>query len=79
MSKSTGIPVGSKATEAGNTKLLKAKYAMLRKDTGGFPSGSLLKNLLANAGDMGTLIPPWYHGYQDPTCHGAIKSVCRNY
>ena len=72
MSKSTGI-------EAGNTKLLKAKYAMLRKDTGGFPSGSLLKNLLANAGDMGTLIPPWYHGYQDPTCHGAIKSVCRNY
>ena len=52
MSKSTGIPVGNKATEAGNTKLLKAKYAMLRKDTGGFPSGSVVKNLLANAGDM---------------------------
>jgi len=56
MSKSTGIPVGNKATEAGNTKLLKAKYAMLRKDTGGFPSDSVVKNLLANAGDMGTLI-----------------------
>ena len=55
MSKSTGIPVGSKATEAGNTKLLKAKYAMLRKDTGGFPSGSVVKNLLANAGDMGSI------------------------
>ena len=73
MSKSTGIPVGSKATEAGNTKLLKAKYAMLRKDTGGFPSGSVVKNLLANAGDMGTLIQ------EDPICHGAIQSVCCNY
>lgn len=34
MSKSVGIPVEGKATEAGNTKLLRVKYAMLRKDTG---------------------------------------------
>lgn len=31
MSKSVGISVEGKATEAGNTKLLRVKYAMLRK------------------------------------------------
>lgn len=32
--KECNIPVEGKATEAGNTKLLRVKYTMLRKDTG---------------------------------------------
>lgn len=37
MRKSIGMPLGGKATETGNTKQLRAKYAMLRKDTEFYP------------------------------------------
>ena len=40
----------------------------------GFPGGSVVRSLPANAGDMGsTLIQ------EDPTCCGAAKSVCHSY
>ena len=39
-----------------------------------FPGGTVVKNLPASAGDMGS-IPV----REDPTCHGATKPVRRNY
>ena len=40
----------------------------------GFPGGSVVKNPPANAGDMvRSLI------WEDPTCLGATKPVCRDY
>lgn len=34
MSKTIGIAIGGKATKARSNKLLRAKYTVLRKDTG---------------------------------------------
>ena len=39
-----------------------------------FPGGPVVKNLPADAGDMGSIPGP-----EDPTCHGAIKPVRHNY
>ena len=41
---------------------------------GGFPGGAVVKNPLANAGDMGSS-----PGLEDPTCPGATKPVRHNY
>ena len=38
----------------------------------GFPGGSVVKNLPANAGDMGYIL-------EDPTCHGATQPWCHKY
>ena len=38
-----------------------------------FPVGTVVKNLPANAGDTGSIPGP-----EDPTCHGAAKSVCHD-
>ena len=40
----------------------------------GFPGGTVVENLPANAGDMGSGPGP-----EDPTCRGATKPVCHNY
>ena len=40
----------------------------------GFPGGPMVKNLPANAGDMGSI-----YGGEDPTCGGATKPSCYNY
>ena len=45
-----------------------------RKIQGGFPGGSVVKNLLANVGDTKSIL-----GQEDPTCHRATKPVFRNY
>ena len=50
----------------GDIKLL----LILKIHYGGFPGSSVVKNLLASAGDMG-LIPD----LGDPTCRGATKAV----
>ena len=39
-----------------------------------FRGGPVVKNLSANAGDMGSIPGP-----EDPTCHGAIKPMRHNY
>ena len=39
-----------------------------------FPGGTVVKNPPANAGDMGSTLVQ-----EDPTCHGATKSVRHNY
>ena len=41
---------------------------------GGFPSGAVVKNPPANAGDTGSS-----PGREDPTCHGATEPVHHNY
>ena len=41
---------------------------------GDFPSGTVVKNLPAKAGDMGSIPVPG-----NPTCHGATKTVHHNY
>ena len=41
---------------------------------GDIPGGSVLKNLPANAGDMGSSPSP-----EDPTCHRATKPLHHNY
>ena len=38
------------------------------------PGGSVVKNLPANARDIGSILVR-----EDPTCHGATKPVCHNY
>ena len=40
----------------------------------GFPGGAVVKNLPANAGDMGSS-----PGREDLTCRGAAKPVRHNY
>ena len=40
----------------------------------GFPGGTMVKNLPANAGDMGSS-----PGQEDPTCRGTNKPMCHNY
>ena len=39
-----------------------------------FPGGAVVKNLPANAGDMGSS-----PGLEDPTCCGAAKPASHNY
>ena len=43
--------------------------------TGGFPGGSVVKNLPANAGDARVRALVW----EDPTCCGAAGPVSHNY
>ena len=50
-------------------------YNLFRKQWGGFPGGSVAKNLPANARDTGSVIPD----LEEPTCHGAAQSVRHNY
>ena len=38
------------------------------------PGGPMVKNLPANAGDMGSVLVQ-----EDPTCCGATKPMCHNY
>ena len=40
----------------------------------GFPAGSVVKNLPANAGDEGSV-----SDLEDPTCQGAAKPVRHDY
>ena len=46
----------------------------LKTPTGDFPDGTVVKNLPASAGDMGSSPGP-----EDPTCRGATKPVRHNY
>ena len=39
----------------------------------GFPGGSVVKNLPANAGDTGSIPDP-----EDPKCCGTAKLICHN-
>ena len=40
----------------------------------GFPGGSALRNLSANAGDTGSVLDP-----EDPMCHRAARPIHHNY
>ena len=46
----------------------------LKSFTQGFPGGTVVKNLPANAGDTGSILV-----WEDPTCRGATKPARCNY
>ena len=58
----------------GFTQLSRGRCAIYLKVGQGFPGGSVVKKLLANTGEAGS-IP----GLEDPTRHGATKPMHHNY
>ena len=46
----------------------------LRKETEGFPGGSVLKSPPASIGDTGSIPDP-----EGPTCCGALRPICHDY
>ena len=47
---------------------------MIKKYSEGFPGGSVVENLPANAGDTGLALV-----WEDPTCRGATRPMSHNY
>ena len=53
---------------------METKVKGIRVNRWDFPGGTVVKNLPANAGDMGSIPGP-----EDPTCRRATKPVRHNY